>query len=59
MDLVRKTACPQNRHDNLQDLNYIQHCTIGQMQDSYFDQRHYKPSHLIELEDLQTSGYFK
>ena len=29
------------------------------MQDSYFNQRHYKPSHQRELEDLQTSGYFK
>ena len=57
--LVRKTECQDNRHDNLEDQNYITHYTVGQTQDSYFDQRHYKPIHQRELEDLEPSGYFK
>ena len=43
----------------MKDQNYVRHPTIWQTQNSYFDQRHYKPSHQRILEGLQPSDYFK
>ena len=42
-DLVRRIEYQDDRHDDLNDQNYSRHPTIGQMQNPYFDHRHYRP----------------
>ena len=41
-DLVIRTEYQDDRHDDLDDQNYIRHPTIGQIQNPYPDQKHYR-----------------
>ena len=59
MDLVRRTEYQDDRYDDLYYQNYARHPITGQTQNSYFDQRHYKPNPQRLPEYLQTSNYLK
>ena len=39
-DLERGTEYQDDKDDDLDDQNYVRHPIIGQVQDSYLDQRH-------------------
>ena len=42
IDLIIRTEYLDDRHDDLDDQNYIRHPAIGQTQYPFCDQRHYK-----------------
>ena len=55
-DLIIRTEYEEDRHDYLDDKNYIRQPTIGQKQNPYFDQRFSRPYHQRTAEDLQPSA---
>ena len=43
-DLVIRNEYQDDKHVDLDDQTYIRQPTIGQIQNPYFDQRHYRPN---------------